>query len=67
LNDLERIVDQFLSSLEDLKLESRSVRLPAVLRKRVETEAETVGSNFGEIVICALEEFLERRESEREE
>jgi hypothetical protein len=67
LDDLEKVADDFLSSLEDLRLESKSVRLPAVLRKRAEAEAEDTGTNFGELMIRALEEYLARSEESSEE
>lgn len=67
LDELETIVDGFLNSLTDLRLQSKSVRLPAILLKRAKAEADESGTNFSEIHIRALEEYLARREEAGEE
>jgi len=64
---LEKIVGEFLDSLEGLRLQPTSVRLPRVLKKRAEMEAADSGTNFPEILIRALNEYLERREAAEEE
>ncbi len=66
VSEVEKIVDGFLASLADLRLQSKSVRLPAVLVKRAEAEAEDSGTDFSELFIRALNEYLERREEGEE-
>ncbi len=67
LDELEKIADKFLSTLEDLRLESKSVRMPALLKKRAEAAAKDTNTDFSELVIRALDEYLERREEGAEE